>query len=149
MLCEKIKKDSERYAARCAANAEKGKKNGGSRLTTVNQDNQPNPTQPNPTQTNMGVQGAEPKKAKAFKAPSVDDVARYCAEKGYVVDPETFVAHYESNGWMVGRTRMKNWQAAVRTWARQSNTADQTRAIGAGRRVIVDCTHLSEDDILF
>ncbi len=54
-----------------------------------------------------------------FSPPSVDDVRAYCAEKGYHVDPERFVDHYTSNGWMVGRSKMKDWRAAVRNWNRK------------------------------
>ena len=52
-----------------------------------------------------------------FCPPSVDDVKSYCTEKGYKVDPQRFVDYYESNGWMVGRNKMKDWKAAVRSWA--------------------------------
>lgn len=51
-----------------------------------------------------------------FKTPSVDEVQDYCNERGNGINAEEFVAHYESNGWMVGKTRMKDWRAAVRTW---------------------------------
>lgn len=52
-----------------------------------------------------------------FSPPGVDDVAAYCNENGYAVDPQRFVNYYTSNGWMVGRNKMKDWKAAVRTWA--------------------------------
>lgn len=52
-----------------------------------------------------------------FVPPSVDEVKRYCMENGYGVDGERFVSYYESNGWMVGRNKMKSWKAAVRNWA--------------------------------
>ena len=42
----------------------------------------------------------------------------YCAERQNSVDPEKFISYYESNGWMVGRNKMKDWRAAVRTWER-------------------------------
>lgn len=54
-----------------------------------------------------------------FSPPSVDDVQEYCTENGYNVDPERFVDHYTSNGWMVGRNRMKDWKSAVRNWNRK------------------------------
>lgn len=50
--------------------------------------------------------------------PTVEMVRAYCEEKGYTFDPEAFVDHYESNGWMVGKTKMKDWQASCRTWAK-------------------------------
>lgn len=52
-----------------------------------------------------------------FCKPSVEDVAKYIAEKHLRVDAEVFVDYYESNGWKVGRNPMKDWKAAVRTWS--------------------------------
>ena len=62
---------------------------------------------------------------KRFKVPTVDEVRAYCSERQNDVDAEHFVSYYESNGWMVGKNRMKDWKAAVRTWERNgfSNTS--------------------------
>ena len=59
---------------------------------------------------------AEKKTRKAFSHPSVDEVRAYCAERKNSVDAEKFVDYYSSNGWMVGKNKMKDWKAAVRTW---------------------------------
>ena len=61
----------------------------------------------------------KPPTRHSFSPPSVDDVREYCTENGYNVDPERFVDHYTSNGWMVGRNRMKDWKSAVRNWNRK------------------------------
>ena len=50
------------------------------------------------------------------KHPTVEEVQEYIKEKGYHFSAESFVAHYESNGWRVGKNPMKNWKAACRTW---------------------------------
>lgn len=55
------------------------------------------------------------RKAK-FTRPTIEEVAAYCLERGKGVDPETWMDHYESNGWKVGKNPMKDWRAAVRTW---------------------------------
>nr|DAD84083.1 MAG TPA: replisome organizer [Podoviridae sp. ctoqT5] len=54
-----------------------------------------------------------------FVAPTVDEVRAYCTERNNSVDAQRFVDYYTANGWMVGKNKMKNWQAAVRTWERQ------------------------------
>ena len=52
-----------------------------------------------------------------FIPPSEEDVRTYCTEQGYTaVDPKRFVDYYTSNGWMVGKNKMKDWKAAVRGW---------------------------------
>jgi hypothetical protein len=53
-----------------------------------------------------------------FKKPILEEVSAYCKERGNTVDAEAFIAHYESNGWMVGRVKMKDWRKAVLTWER-------------------------------
>jgi len=52
-----------------------------------------------------------------FAPPTREELAAYIAEKGYKVDADRWMAYYESNGWKVGRNPMKDWKAAVRTWA--------------------------------
>ena len=56
----------------------------------------------------------------AFTPPTLDEVSAYCRERQNSVDPEKFIDFYQSKGWMVGRNRMKDWKAAVRTWEKRS-----------------------------
>lgn len=53
---------------------------------------------------------------RAFVRPTVTEVAAYCAERGNGIDPQLFVDSYEAKGWLVGKTPMRDWKAAVRTW---------------------------------
>ena len=53
-----------------------------------------------------------------FTPPSIEEVAAYCQERGNGVDASRFVDFYSSKGWMVGKSRMKDWKAAVRNWER-------------------------------
>lgn len=57
--------------------------------------------------------------SKRFSEPTVEEVSAYCRERGNNIDPQRFVDYYTSNGWMVGRNKMKDWKAAVRTWEKQ------------------------------
>lgn len=57
-------------------------------------------------------------KTKRFSPPSVDEIREYITEMDYPVDPERFFDYYETRGWMAGKTKMKDWKAAVRTWVR-------------------------------
>ena len=51
-----------------------------------------------------------------FTPPTLSEVLEYISEKGYAVDGRRFWEYYESIGWKVGRNRMKDWKAAVRSW---------------------------------
>lgn len=65
---------------------------------------------------------------EVFTPPSVAEVAAYCRDRGNRISAEAFVAFYESNGWMVGKNRMKDWKAAIRTWEqRQGNDRPQQK----------------------
>lgn len=59
-----------------------------------------------------------PQGGARFVKPTVEEVKKYAEEKGYTFDAEAFVAYYDSNGWMVGKQKMKNWKAACLTWQR-------------------------------
>ncbi|RJU18408.1 phage replisome organizer N-terminal domain-containing protein [Veillonella sp. AF36-20BH] len=61
-------------------------------------------------------------KRKRFEKPTLSEIKQYCIERGNKVDAQHFYDYYESNGWKVGKNSMKNWQAAVRTWEKNSYT---------------------------
>lgn len=58
----------------------------------------------------------EKNKRKIFYPPSLSDVENYCSERKNRISPKQFVDYYTSNGWVVGKSKMKDWKAAVRTW---------------------------------
>ena len=54
-----------------------------------------------------------------FKKPSVNDIVDYCKERNNNIDAEAFIDFYESKDWKIGKNKMKDWKAAVRTWERR------------------------------
>lgn len=67
---------------------------------------------------------------KPFVPPTIEMVRAYCREKGYHVDPEIFMAYYDSKGWVVGKGPMKSWTRAVAYWEH----LDKKRAAEAKER---------------
>ena len=66
---------------------------------------------------------------KRFVPPSVDEVQAYCTERRNGIDAQAFIDFYASKGWMVGKTKMTDWKAAVRTWeSRKKKQAKTTYA---------------------
>ena len=53
-----------------------------------------------------------------FVKPKVEEIEAYCKGRNNSVDAQQFFDYYESKGWKVGRTPMKDWKSAVRTWER-------------------------------
>jgi hypothetical protein len=55
-------------------------------------------------------------KQTRFVKPSISEIQEYCNERHNNINAEKFFNHYESNGWYVGKNKMKDWKACVRTW---------------------------------
>ena len=67
------------------------------------------------------VEGEEKRKeekgeSRRFAPPTIEEVTAYCAERGNNIDPQRFIDFYQSKGWKVGSSPMKDWKAAVRNW---------------------------------
>lgn len=61
--------------------------------------------------------------------PQVEWVAEYCSTRNNGIDAQAFIDFYTARGWKIGKERMKDWQAAVRTWeARRRNDAPPQKA---------------------
>jgi hypothetical protein len=56
------------------------------------------------------------KNEKNIIPPSLEMVSKYCLERKNTIISSIFIDHYSSNGWMIGKSKMKDWQAAIRTW---------------------------------
>ena len=82
----------------------------------------PNKRQPSTPPHGGGGGDSSPLSGRGFRPPTLDEVCRHVAAKGYSFDPVAFFSHYESNGWLVGRTKMKNWHSACITWERNQKT---------------------------
>jgi hypothetical protein len=52
--------------------------------------------------------------------PQTEDVKSYCQERSNGINPEMFFDYYQSRGWMIGKNKMKDWKAAIRTWERNN-----------------------------
>jgi hypothetical protein len=76
------------------------------------------PIQSNPIQTNpiqSLEEGEKPKqREKRFTPPTLEEVQTYISENNFIVDAQRFVDYYQSNGWIVGKAKMKDWKATVR-----------------------------------
>jgi len=65
-------------------------------------------------------------KGGRFTPPTVSEVKAYCDERKNTIDPQVFVDFYEANGWMRGKSKIKDWKACVRTWE-QRNQANKPK----------------------
>jgi hypothetical protein len=99
----------------------------------------PNRTIPNRTISEGGNGAASPRPSPArFTPPSLDEVRAYCKERGSRVDPEKWHDFYASKGWMVGKNKMRDWKAAVRTWEKEDAIRPRTATDPNSRPYIPD-----------
>ncbi len=56
------------------------------------------------------------KEVKRFVKPSIDEIKDYCIERNNGINANAFYDFYETKDWMVGKNKMKDWKACIRTW---------------------------------
>jgi hypothetical protein len=75
-------------------------------------------------------------KNSRFSRPSLDELKLFIKEKNLNLNAQEFINHYESNGWMVGKTKMKNWKAAAQQWSlREDKKNPRPKTNGSGKRL--------------
>lgn len=88
-----------------------------------------------------GIKEEERGSKARFRAPSPEEVAEYASayasSKGVDLastdfDAERFVDFYAQKGWVVGKTKMKDWKASVRNWVRSSKPKERKREVNDG-----------------
>ncbi len=70
------------------------------------------------------------KKKSRFTPPTVDELREYSSSIDFGLDCQGFLDFYTSKGWMIGKNKMKDWKAAVRTWKkRDPKPVEETAAL--------------------
>lgn len=63
-----------------------------------------------------------------FQIPTIQEISDYCQQRKNKINPQLFFEHYNTNGWMVGKNKMKNWKSAIITWElRENNNANSSK----------------------
>lgn len=135
IIKQKLEEDNKRYEEVCAARSEAGKKGGRPKINAsdkkqmVSEESKKSKCfsekakkadNDNEYDNDLKENTLEGVKEKRFAPPTLENVSEYCREMGYTnVDAVCFIDFYTSNGWMVGKNRMKDWKAAVRNWDRR------------------------------
>ena len=81
------------------------------------------------TNNTEGIEGKKVRGRGTFVPPTITDIVTYANQNGLQIDADRFWNYYESNGWMVGKNKMRSWQATLRNWsAKESGTAAKPKA---------------------
>ena len=69
------------------------------------------------TQVNTIEEGKKEKKEiSIFIEPTYNEILEYCTQRKNGIDVNKFLNFYASKGWMVGKNKMKDWKACIRSW---------------------------------
>jgi hypothetical protein len=84
-----------------------------------------------------------------FVKPTVEEIAAYCRSRNNGLDANQIWDFYESKGWLIGKSKMKDWRAAVRTWERRkkdepSSASDSSSRYHNGRPKLSNHVNISE-----
>jgi len=71
---------------------------------------------------NKILNNKEKYKKESFNKPTIEEVEQYCTQRKNGIDAQRFIDFYESKGWMIGKNKMKNWKACIRTWESKNKT---------------------------
>ena len=86
-----------------------------------NQEINPCPQHDAPEKRREEESRVEKKASSRFTPPVLEEVISYCRERKNNVEANNFLNHYEANGWMRGKNKIKDWKACVRTWESKDN----------------------------
>ena len=84
-----------------------------------------------------------------FQKPSLEEITAYCISRGNKVDPEQFYNFYESKGWMIGKSHMKDWRAAIHTWEKREKEIPSRKRETRTRKESVLAHNLRELDEMY
>ena len=90
-----------------------------------NQEINPCPQHDAPEKSREEKSREEKKTSSRFTPPVLEEVISYCRERKNNVEANNFLNHYEANGWMRGKNKIKDWKACVRTWESKEVKSEQ------------------------
>ena len=85
-------------------------------------------------------------KDKNFKKPTLEEIQNYCKERNNEINANTFYDFYESKDWYVGKNKMKDWKACIRTWEQKINEKKEKKEIPSWFNENTEKEKLSLDD---
>lgn len=89
------------------------------RVKTTREGGSKQPPQKTTPKTNIHT--SRGKASKRFVTPTVEQVQVYCEERNNGISAERFIDFYTAKDWMIGKNKMKDWKAAIRTWEKRNN----------------------------
>ena len=96
--------------------------------------------------TNINIIKKESIKKKVFKKPTIEEINKYCEERNNGINAEAFYDFYESKNWYVGKNKMSDWKACVRTWEKREDKKESKYKTAEEKRQEIYAKFLEEGD---
>lgn len=144
IVYEMIASNIRRYREQSKISSEMGKKRWEPRGNPKGSLMVPNATIQEKTKQN------KTKQEKNNIIPSLQEVIDYCNERNNGIDANAWYDFYSSKGWVIGKSPMKDWKAAVRTWERKNKHMVQKESVwDHNMRVIKEMEEENANESLF
>lgn len=78
---------------------------------------------------NIYIKSVKEKPERKIIPPTLEMVSAYCESRNNNINPEYFCDYYESRDWFIGKNKMKDWQAAIRTWESRNKERNISQAV--------------------
>jgi hypothetical protein len=72
----------------------------------------------------LGKDNIKENTKRKFTKPTIEEIQNYCNERNNGINAEAFYDFYESKDWYVGKNKMKDWKACVRTWEKRNTKVE-------------------------
>lgn len=142
-----LDRDNEKYENICERNRANGLKGGRPPKPKEPTGLTGNPKKPkkayNDSDSDSGNDNKEKKASKA-RPTSASEVSEYAKSINFNLDGQSFIDHYEANGWMRGKSSIKSWKACVRTWKARDTKEKPIESAPAYDPITEDLTNLKE-----
>lgn len=120
ITCERVKRNLKNRKQKSEKARESASKRWGYEKHKFDANAMPTQCEGNARKERKGKEIKERKVVWGFTPPTLSEVQAYCQERKNFVDPQRWHDFYSAKGWMVGKNKMKDWQAAVRTWEKDA-----------------------------
>lgn len=127
LICSRMVKDADISKKRASSGKSGGNKTQNTLKNFAKANIKANTGIENETENVIGndFEKKEKKQISKFSIPTIKEIKDYCSERNNSVDADKFYDFYQGKGWMVGKNKMKDWQACVRTWEKNSNGSNK------------------------
>ena len=92
------------------------------------------------------IEEKENAKRKRFAKPTIDEIQEYCKERNNGINAEAFYDFYESKNWYVGKNKMQDWKACVRTWEQRDSKQVKKEPTWLNKNIEQEMASLQEQE---